>query len=168
MALPTTRRGRYVFRQNRYRRKSQRAWRNRQRVERYVGGLPVFRRAGNWTLKGDGRRQLPPGRRPERGAGPLHTLPLGRHLHFTPANRDHPPFVALHVDLIHTPVFAGVTNARRQILGYGRRRVKWRGRKLFPLTDGRRKPRAISYANRFFAGNGFYPLWDPLGRLPNG
>lgn len=167
MALPTTRRARYVYRQKRYTKRRRRANVNRLRIERFILGVPVLRRAGDWTMQGDGRLQLPPGRHPERGSGPV--LPLFSpflHRHILAAHWRVPPVVQIHNPL-HLPAFGFGTHTQQPIVGFAVRRAQYTGRKLFPKIRLTGYERAIWCADRFFESNGFYPAFDPLGRHPN-
>lgn len=130
-------------------------------------GVPVYRRATDWTLQGDGTKQRPDGLKAPKGFGPLLPTFFPDFYVIHAAEHRVPPAVTMHPPTTAFDLTGHEFHPKDAVVGYHRRRVTWAGHKLHPKTSGRRRVRCISYADRFFRGEGFYPLWDPLHRHPN-
>lgn len=169
---PTTRYGRFIVRQNRYRKRYLRWRKNRRRVERlHFHGHTTYRRSSGWATT-PGLRGKQTGYRLKKA--PRHGPLIVQHFPFgivvTAAKHRKPP----HAARIYLPtgaLAAGPIHPWYARVGYVRRPARYFGRKFFKQTARDRVIRAASYFARLngaLVGDGSpqYPWWDPLHRTP--
>lgn len=162
-ALPTTRRARYLFRRRRYLKRVQRQ-RNRIRAPRFPAGSNVGRqtlRLAGVYFVGDWQPVY------YRSRFDLKLLIVGGAGFIT---TEYPLDGIFYADPPRI-VFTIPHHAWESLNGHQRyveiERIPWRnrvhGRKLQPVTTGKRRTRAIRYAQRVWKVTGEWPIWAPVG-----
>lgn len=168
--FPTTRYGRFLVRQSRYRRRYERWRKNRRRIE-YLSlhGHVVYRRSKGWdSVPGTLGKQTSYGLKKTPRHGPILTVAFPRAIVLTAAHHGKPPHAKL-IDVTTGALWFGALHPQKKTVGYVRRPSRYFGRK-HPRQNGR--DRCIRAANLFAQQwrsstlSPRYPFWDPLHRTP--
>jgi len=157
----TTRYGRFVQRQRKYKRRRKKKY---NQGKSPTPGHPEYgHHGGKWEWN-EGEKQTGP----DVGSGGKSPQ-LTRWATFFPetfqiteAKRGNPPHVKI-VMPSYVYQYGGVSNASHQLVGYHNRKVKWIGKKKNKMNGFQRQIWGAGWYARI---NGVFPDWDPLLRHP--
>lgn len=168
MPEPTTRRGRYLYRRAKYKRRRDRAYRSGYTWATAVGHtvpyLTHVRTGRKHKLEPLGKMHVQGVSSKSYDATPTSPGSWSPTLLYSvsPAGPKHPPHVAFTGPF--WPVYAHRrSHPRYPIIGYHARRVNYWGHRPWRMTGLQRQ---IWAAGGIAYREGYFPDWDPLGRHP--